>query len=82
MEADHLPEAIVAPVGELRRALCAWAGAHPDPTKAELEAAVLIAWRTASRTRPRAGAASSATHPSDAAASPSRLVLLLIATFT
>jgi uncharacterized protein UPF0236 len=47
VETDHLPEAIVAPLTELMRALSAWAAEHPDSTLAELEAGLLAAWRAA-----------------------------------
>jgi hypothetical protein len=44
---DHLPEAIVAPLTELMRALSAWAAEHPDGSLADLEAGLLAAWRAA-----------------------------------
>jgi hypothetical protein len=47
VETEHLPEAIVAPVLELLRALSAWAAEHPDSTLGELEGGLLEAWRAA-----------------------------------
>src|SRR3954452_10370999 len=44
MDAEHLPNGIVAPLDRLARRLSAWAQAHRDCTLADLETEVQAAW--------------------------------------